>query len=67
MDSGHLQRRETLLLETILSGLDARESAKAVPSPMLLYLSELLIERARQELERVRLDIEGSRANASAP
>lgn len=53
-----LQHRETLLLEALLSGLDARESAREAAAPMLHYLAELMVKRAREELEEVRVAIE---------
>lgn len=53
-----LQHRETLLLEVLLSALDARESAKEARAPMLIYLSDLLVTRAREELEDIRIAIE---------
>lgn len=52
MNTGNRQQVETLLLETILSGLDARESAGRAGSTMLVYLADMLVERARQELDR---------------
>lgn len=50
----NLQNTETLLLETLLSGLDARENAKKGGSPMLVYLADMLVQRTRQELETVK-------------
>ena len=41
---------ETSLLEALRFGLDARESAKRAGSPLLVYLADMLIERAREEL-----------------
>lgn len=64
MSKRDLQHRETLVLETMLSGLDARESAKAAASPMLIYLTELLTQRAREELEEVRCALEDLEAGA---
>ena len=49
-----LQHRETLLIELLLSSLDARETARASGSTMLTYLSNLLVEQAHRELEEVR-------------
>ena len=48
------QRRETHLIEVLLSGLDARESARAAASPLLLYLTDMVVERARLELAELR-------------
>lgn len=45
-----VQHKETHLLEILISGLDARESAKSAASPMLLYLAEMIVLRAREEL-----------------
>lgn len=58
MTKGSLQHKETLLLEALLSGLDARESARAAKTPMLVYLADLLIQRAREELEAVRISLD---------
>ncbi len=58
MQKEKLQHRETLLLEVLLSGLDSRESAKEARSSMLIYLSDLLVTRAREELEKVRVAID---------
>lgn len=55
MTKGALQHKETLLLEILLSGLDARESGRRAKAPMLVYLAELLVQRAREELEAVRV------------
>ena len=44
------QQTEALLLETLLSGLDARESAKQAGSQMLVYLANMLVQRVREEL-----------------
>lgn len=45
--------RETLLIEILLGGLDLRANATMVGSPMLTYLTDLLVMRAREELEKV--------------
>ena len=45
---------EALLLETLLSGLDARESAKSSGSHLLIYLADMLVQRARDELDAVK-------------
>ena len=50
MASELYQTPETRLLETLRFGLDARESAKRAGSPLLVYLADMLIERAREEL-----------------
>jgi hypothetical protein len=57
-----LRRKETLLIETLLSALDTRESAKAAEAPMLVYLSEMLVQRVRAELEAIK-EAAGSVAN----
>ena len=54
-----LRRKETLLIEALLSALDARESARAANAPMLLYLSEMLVHRTREELEAIK-DLEAT-------
>jgi hypothetical protein len=41
---------ETSVLETLLSGLDALESARRSGSHMLVYLADMLVQRAREEL-----------------
>ncbi len=46
-------QKETLLIEILLSGLDLRANATQVGSPMLTYLTDLLVMRAREELEKV--------------
>lgn len=48
------RNQETLLIETLLSGLDAREAAKTAGTPMLVYLADLLVQRTRIELEALR-------------
>lgn len=53
-----LQRKESFLMETLLSGLDARESARAADAPLLLYLTEMLVQRTRQDLEALRASAE---------
>ena len=53
-----LRHKETLVLETLMSGLDARETARGAADPMLLYLSEMLIERAHQYLATIRQNLE---------
>ncbi len=58
MQREKLQHRETLLLETLLSSLDARESAKEARSSMLIYLADLMVTRAREELEKVRIALD---------
>ena len=45
------QEKEVFLLETLLSGLDAREAAKRSGSAMLVYLADMLVQRTREELE----------------
>ncbi len=42
--------REAVLIEMMLSGLDLRASAAQVGSPMLIYLVDLLVLRAHEEL-----------------
>jgi hypothetical protein len=51
-----LQRKETLLIEMLLSSLDLRNNAQAVGSPMLTQLADLLVARAREELDRIAVD-----------
>ena len=46
--------KETLLIEVLLSALDARESARASEAPLLLYLAEMLVQRAREELDIIK-------------
>ncbi len=58
MTKRDLQHKETLLIEALLSGLDARESAKAADAGMLLYLAELLVQRVRDELAEIRVRLE---------
>ena len=48
------QETEVLLLETLLSALDARESARGSGSTMLVYLADMLVQRAREELEAIK-------------
>jgi len=50
----NLQHTETLLLETLLSALDARESAKRCGSSMLVYLGDMMVQRTRDELEALK-------------
>ena len=59
MSKTDLQSRETLLVEILLSALDARTSAKAASSEMLLYLADLLVHRVREELQEIRTELEG--------
>ncbi len=49
-----LQHRETLLIELLLSSLDARETARGSGSTLLTYLSNLVVEQTHKELEEVR-------------
>ena len=48
------QKTEALLLETLLSGLDARESARESGSHLLVYLADMLVQRAREELDAMK-------------
>lgn len=48
------QEAETFVIETLLSALDARESARAGGSTMLVHLAEMLAQRAREELDALR-------------
>jgi hypothetical protein len=50
----NLLEQETQLVETMLSALDARESARAAGSPMLIYLADMLAQHCRDELKQVR-------------
>ena len=61
-----LQQRGVFLLETLLSGLDARESAKCSGSLMLVYLADMLVQRAREELDAGK-PAEGARKRRGAP
>ncbi|MCX8253036.1 MAG: hypothetical protein OTI36_03540 [Beijerinckiaceae bacterium] len=40
----------------LLSSLDLRNNAQAVGSPMLTQLADLLVARAREELDRIAVD-----------
>ena len=66
MTQGSLQHKETLLLEILLSGLDAREGARTARMPMLVYLADLLICRVREELETVRTELDAGSPDATA-
>lgn len=57
-----LRQKETLLIEALLSALDARESARAANASMLLYLSDILVQRAREELDIVKRSSETAAA-----
>lgn len=60
MNMHDLQHKETLMLETLLLALDARENAKQTGTPLLLYVTELLVQRTRDELRFVRVEIEAA-------
>ena len=46
-------QKETILIEMLLSSLDLRANAALAGSPMLTYLVDLLVMRAREELHAV--------------
>ena len=48
-----VQEAETLLIETLLSALDARESARLGGSSMLVHLADMLVHRVREELDEL--------------
>jgi len=52
--------RETLLIEILLSSLDLRATARDAGSPMLVYLTELLVRRTREELDAMNGKVEPS-------
>jgi hypothetical protein len=58
-----LRHKVTLLTEVLLSGLEARERAREAGSSFLAYISELLIERTRDEL----CDVEAALATVPDP
>ena len=45
--------KETVLIEILLNGLDLRANAALVGSPMLSHLTNLLVMRAREELDMI--------------
>lgn len=49
-----VQQTETLLIEVLMSALDARENAKRCSSSMLVYLADMMVQRAKDELETVK-------------
>lgn len=54
MTRANVQETETLLLETLMSALDARESARRGGSTMLVYFADMMVRRTREELEELR-------------
>ena len=54
MSTRDVLSRETHLIEVLLSGLDARESARRAASPLLAYLADMVVERTRLELAALR-------------
>lgn len=47
------RQRELLLIEILQTGLDLRDKAAAAQAPMLVYLADLLVKRASEELEAI--------------
>lgn len=45
--------KEAILIEMLLSSLDLRANAAQAGSPMLSYLVDLLVMRAREELQAI--------------
>ena len=54
MSTRDTRNRETHLIEVLLSGLDARESARGAASPLLVYLADMVVERSLLELAELR-------------
>ena len=60
------RHKEILLREVLFSALDSSRGARSVGSPVLIYLTDMMVQRARAELYDLRAHCNANQADDTA-